>query len=215
MSESLDMFNKNNGATLFAIREQFASNMLPCVRGFTDANKLTLVLLGGTGASTGMHLDYTCAQNVAYTVEGATENAVADWLFVAPNMIEVADLWLKQLVGANGRSLFPDGFATYGRVLLTGEVQQRFVQEMNVVCPNSVTILAQQHGEVMYVPPGYVHQVINRQMALKVAWDYYDVSHMGVYPFIHNMASKYFKQNMTTDYAYVNAIVEAMLEKKL
>lgn len=215
ISLTLSLFSKVFAATLFTIRAAFAHGMLVSCKGVTDVLKLTLILLGGLGTHTPFHLDYTQALNVAFSVGGSSSDVLAVWVCIAPFAIHTADTWIKQQKKNKKAFIFPQGFATKGKVFLARPLLDTFIYEMNANIPNSVVIVPQRHGQVVYVPPGWIHQVTNLQPCLKVAFDYYDPKHFGVYALVHELASKYFKLNMSIDYAFFNLMMEDLLEKQL
>jgi JmjC domain, hydroxylase len=214
ISLTLNLFDRVFAATLFAIRAWFPSGLLPSAKGITDVFKLTLILLGGSGTGTPFHLDYNEALNVAFAIRGSPDDVLAVWVCIAPFAIEAADAWLRRQK-KSGAFLFPQGFATPGRVLLQRPLLERFVYDMNAHRVGSVMVVPQRHGEVVYMPPSWVHQVTNLQPVLKVAFDFYDPNHFGLYALVHGVASRFFKQNMSTDYAYINLIMEDILLKQL
>lgn len=226
-----------------AIRKAFPSGLLAAARGVNDIGISTLIILGGIGTSTGFHLDWTQAYNIACSVGAAAvaaDTVLSVWTFINPLLIGEADEWIKQNVllesqpppkkkargrGGSGRqqqplqqSRWPLGFASSSedRVHLKGDDLERFVTYMQQLgaskgITNSVVQLEQKVGQLVYVPAGWAHQVVNFSPNVKVAWDYYAAENFHKYAQLqHRIASKFFKQGMAKDYMSFNMVMHEL-----
>jgi hypothetical protein len=215
LSSTLDLMVRT-AILLHTIRNWFADGLLSTVKHITDKNRLTLVLLGGAGSGTGLHLDWTQAYNIALALASTgAGDVLAIWVGIAPCAVAAADAWLRslKLEGSNQR-LFPEGLRTKGRVRLDDNmVHQLQLHLSNLHGSNSVVVLEQRHGQVVYMPPGWVHQVTNKEPCVKLAWDYYEPSNFGKYALVHDMAAKLFGDAMADDYVSVHQVVEKILDK--
>lgn len=201
---------------LHTVRSWFADGLLPFVKHVTDRDRLTLVLLGGAGNGTGLHLDWTQAYNLALALAGTDVGGVlATWVCIAPCAVAAADAWLR-LVKSEARDeyLYPDGLRTKGKVMLDDNMVQQLRRHLiDLHGSNSVVVLQQRHGHVVFIPPGWVHQVVNQQRCIKLAWDFYEPLNFGGYAMVHDMAAQHFGNAMADDYVSINLIVEKILEK--
>jgi hypothetical protein len=72
------------------IQVAFSTGMMAAARGANDIGRSMLIMLGGVGTSTGFHLDWTQASNVAFSM-GATAVAagtvLAEWVFINPLLV--------------------------------------------------------------------------------------------------------------------------------
>lgn len=217
----------------FGIRKAFPSGLLAAARGVNDIGFSTLVILGGVGTGTGFHLDWTQAYNIAFSVGAAVaaDSVLAVWTFINPLMVGAADNWVKDIVifpkkrarsGQQqqqvGKSRWPLGFAgsPNDRVHLKGSDLDRFLEAMQKLgtdmgVDNPVVRLEQRAGELVYVPAGWVHQVVNLSPNVKVAWDYYSADNFHKYAQLqYRIASKFFRQASAKDYMSVNMILQEL-----
>lgn len=206
IEETLSVFSISKAASLYAIRDSF-DKLIPECRGINDPYRSSLVLLGTAGAFTGFHLDWTEAANIAFGV-GSKEGVLAEWLFLHPGLASEADNWLK----SNG---FPMGFKTPDRVHLIGSVRAEFITHMNSIKDGGCILIKQKGGQLVYVPPGWIHQVTNLALCLKVAWDFYSYKHFHYYAMIQTQIAKLFGENMVEDYMAANAIMEVCISRLL
>lgn len=212
-------------AVWFTIRKAFSTGMMAAARGVNDIGLSTLIILGGVGTGTGFHLDWTEAYNIAFSVgAAATDTVLAVWVFINPLLVGEADAWIKGTIKTSKRkhsqstqvsSRWPEGFASSAedRVHLKGDDLERFVEYMHsFATPNPVVMLEQKPGQLVHVPPGWVHQVTNMSPNVKVAWDYYDANNMHKYVELqHKLASRYFKGSMARDYMSFNMIMSVLV----
>jgi hypothetical protein len=210
MSTTLADLNRKAAGVLYAIRMMFAAGWSCAARGITDPARAALVLLGAMSTFTGIHLDWTEAFNVAFAVGSnvPADAVLAVWVFIAPWAIQAADVWLKQ----QGR-LYPNGLASVQRVHLKGKLLDRFAKLFNAFRPGSVVFVEQHARDVVYVPPGWAHQVTNLQPCLKVAWDVYVPQHFASYALLHStIAAPLFQNAMPEDYMAFNRVAEEVLK---
>lgn len=220
-----------------AIRKAFPSGLLAVARGVNDIGISTLIILGGIGTGTGFHLDWTQAYNIAFSVGAAVAaDKLSVWTFINPLLIGEADEWVKQNVlvepqpppkkkARGGRqqqsqqkSRWPLGFASSSedRVHLKGDDLDRFVTYMQQLgaskgIANPVMQLEQKVGQLVYVPAGWAHQVVNFSPNVKVAWDYYEAGNFHKYAQLqHRIASKFFKEGMAKDYMSFNMVMHEL-----
>ena len=55
-------------------------------------------------------------------------------------------------------------------------------------------VLKQCHGDVVQVPPGWAHSVLNRSPAFKIAWETTQQDSVRCYPRIAQLIAQYFPQ---------------------
>lgn len=181
------------------IREKFHSFPPQAADIANDIYNSTLILLGVTGSKTGLHLDWTEAFNIAF--EFGQPGTLAVWVLFHPSIVGELDAWLK----AHGR---PHGLATAGKAHLSTEE----METLRGVFGEKMVVLEQKGGDMVFVPPGWVHQVTNLQPCLKVAWDTYDARHYEQYCLLHRrIACKYFGSTMADDYMSFNLLLWAMM----
>jgi hypothetical protein len=209
---------------------------LAAARGINDIGLSTLVILGGVGTGTGFHLDWTQAYNIAFSVGTAVTagSVLAVWTFINPLLVGEADNWVKQNImvippppkkKARGeqqqqQSRWPLGFAgSPDRVHLKGGELDRFlayIQQLgsDLRIDNPVVQLQQKAGQLVYVPPGWVHQVVNLSPNVKVAWDYYIADNFHKYAQLqHRIACKFFRGGMAQDYMSFNMVMQELASR--
>lgn len=217
----------------YFIRDAFSTGMMAAARGTNDIGMSTLIMLGGVGTGTGFHLDWTQASNVAFSV-GTTAVAagtvLAEWVFINPRLVAEADAWVrnklltKKRKRMDGRQAFehvpkwPLGFASpaSNRVHLKGNDLQLFLTYMRHLgvkhgIRNPVVEVMQCPGQLVHVPAGWPHQVINVSPNVKVAWDYYDADNMHKYVQLQSIAAKCFKDSMMKDYMSFNMVLSSLV----
>lgn len=201
LHNTLSLFAQQDNP-LVDIRDKFP-DVPEATWGFLDKYRSSLVLLGGPGTGTGLHLDWTEAWNIAFAVIASDIGAVlAVWVFIHPSAVSTADQWLKEHGSAGG-------FATPGKVVLDDDDVAGLKAALP---PGSVVILEQHAGDRVYVPPGWVHQVRNLRPSLKLAWDWHDMSHLSQYAMLQSrIASPLFGAAMAHDYMGTNWFITALL----
>jgi hypothetical protein len=151
----------------------------------TDTASNTLILLAsGRAQWTGLHMDRTEAVNVAFAVVGKhgddIRGVLAVWIFISPTALELLETFLKNnrhknkslmwridqdpLLLVEGQRGYwfhgpPDKQGRVGRPYLTEAGVAEF-QEAAAAAghPDWVVEVLQRHGEVVCVPPGWMHQ---------------------------------------------------------
>lgn len=203
MDNTLSLFSRPN--VLFRIRDLF-EKLIPEAHSDNDLYRCSLVLLGAAGTATGLHLDWTEARNIAFAVDAASVGQVlAEWTFIHPDAIQAANTWLQQ----NG---FAAGLATPQRALLSSEqVSAMQAALANVVAGGAVRVVQQRAGDMVHVPPGWVHQVVNVRACLKLAWDFYDYQHFPLYAKLQSMIVPLFGGHMAADYMGSNWALAKMM----
>lgn len=218
----------------FGIRKAFPSGLLASARGINDIGLSTLVILGSTGTGTGFHLDWTQAYNITFSVGTAVADSVlAVWTFINPLLISSADRWIKENLtglgvprpkkkarGEQQQSKWLLGFASSpDHIHLKGSDLDRFLEAMQKLgsemgVDNPVVQLQQKAGEMVFVPPGWVHQVVNLSPNVKVAWDCYTADNFHKYAQLqYRIASKFFKRGMAQDYMSFNMLMQELSSK--
>ncbi len=193
---------------LHDIRNKF-DGLILASRELTDLYRSSLILLGGATTKTGLHLDWTEAFNIAFAVgTSSLSDPLAVWTFLHPSLAEQANAWLIE----NG---FEKGFKTEGRAFLPSDLVSAFKTAMDALMPSGsvgVEIIMQRAGDMVYVPPGWIHQVYNLQPCIKLAWDYYDEKHFALYAMLQSrIAAPLFGNMMTDDYMGSSFVMERML----
>ena len=146
-----------------------------------------MMLLGAAGTGTGFHSDLTEALSVGFEVSnGASDSTpIAYWCLVNPAFIAAVNQSVKDLFP----TVYGEGLATiswktvkggkvreHGRALTLAEM--RLLEEK---MPEGVTIIAQHPGDLIYIPPGWVHAVINMRHCIKFAVDLFVPTHLHMY----------------------------------
>jgi hypothetical protein len=133
---------------------------------------------------------------------GLLRPGAAEYLHLA-----LQDTTLKKPESYGNSALGLNGVAFLGEENLK-EVKSR----LTTICPGCVVTLYQYVSEVIHVPHGWVHQVVNLQPCLKVACNVYDPLHYHAYALTaETIASPFFGNVMAEDYMAVNAVVEGIL----
>ena len=152
-----------------------ATSWVEGVQGLNYKHSATLVLLGVKGLGTKFHVDWSSARNVAIAVHKKDANKeLALWTFIHPKSIQGVFDWIrKNIIGCVEK--INDAWAPV-RALTVEEsrhLKSHFDEEV---------ILVYQHGgDVVTVPPGWAHCVINMEDCIKVAVDVYVKKDMFAY----------------------------------
>lgn len=197
----IDLSRLPNAHLLHAIRDLFPSGLLQDMLGTTDTKRATLIMLGGRGTHSPVHIDWTSAFNITWAIHiEHIHDVLAEWLFIAPWAVEPAVAWIIEHMGDE----FPDGFAapsilTGHRLHLKGAMRQAFLDAFS---RNDVFLVEQRAGDVVVVEPGWMHQVTNLQPNIKMAWDRFDPRDFGTYALLHtSIICKHFcKGTQAPDY---------------
>ena len=211
LNPNLGMFDKNVASQLCAIRDALPDGMVQGTYEITDKYRCALVLLGGPTVHTRLHLDWSEARNVACGIVTGTvpTGPLAVWVLINPRAAQEVDAWIKEK-GATELAEHMVGDCTMG---LAGEVflKEAAVQQLQQdLGADAVVVLEQHHGDVVTVPPGWVHQVSNRQTCLKIANDLYVKCNYGLYALLwRRIASPLFGKAMFPDYVGLNSVLAA------
>ncbi len=114
---------------------------------------------------------------------------------------------------------WPKGFASpHGHVLLTGDDLARFLEWMDahkaeLEVDEPVVQLWQQAGEMVVIPPGWVHQVENLKPNLKLAWDICNLDKVHHYVRVQQaIVAPVFKEGMSPDMMSVNMVLHEVVK---
>lgn len=113
------------------------------------------------------------ADFVKYGMQADLHKVLAVWIFLHPTIAMKALAWLR----ING---YPNGFETTGKVHLSKQEIQDLDEHL-VVDEHGRQYLEQRHGQLVEVPPGWIHQVTNLLECIKMAWDVYELAHVPDY----------------------------------
>ena len=61
-------------------------------------------------------------------------------------------------------------------------------------------VIHQHHGEVVRVPAGWLHEVINRQACVKVAWEFMEDGRAQLYPTVSKLIAEHIGERAAKDY---------------
>jgi hypothetical protein len=144
-----------------------------------------ICLLPGVHCSTRFHVDWAEGFNLAFGIKkskgSVMKGPVAYWIFVHPVAISDVDAWLIQegLCAKQGLQCPPKDFNLTLDQWRKMKVTLGFVDIQKFI--PKVMIVSQESGEVVRVPPGWLHAVINVQCNFKVAFDHFRVSNLVKY----------------------------------
>lgn len=134
-----------------------------------------------------------------------SSTVLARWWFVHPLKAALFDKFVKEELGvAEGLSrLEPD--PKYDGAMFA------FGVEHAVDGRSSVLSILQGAGDIVQIPPGRPHAVINLDSCCKLAWCYYDMSQIANYLMVHrDIASPLFQgKEIAEDYMSVSRILNA------
>jgi hypothetical protein len=133
-----------------------------------------LVLLGIKGHSTSFHIDWLQAMNIAFGCGDVDLNVeLSRWFFVEPKAIDA----------------FMNKYSFIWRSTYRYSIDDlsKVVREFRENTGLRAFCLKQYAGTIVYVPPGWLHCVINVQPCIKFAWDYLDLQNLPKYVQSHQM----------------------------
>jgi hypothetical protein len=201
---TLSELNPTDASFLFDLRNTLGgSRLIPSARTVQDIKSCTMVFLGQKNRKTGFHCDWSEANNAALGIGKILANTVlAEWVLIRPTEVGKADAWLKY----NG---FEYGFISNpDKVHLSGDLLTEFIEHMG----DDVVVLEQRPATTVYVPPGWVHQVTNKSVCLKLAWDFYDPQHFALYALLRQQViAPYFPGSMPADYMATTRVIESLV----
>lgn len=152
-------------------------------RGVTDAATSTLVLVGDSECGTRFHVDWSEAKNVAFGLQlkpgpAAQHQPLALWVFVHPSAAAAAGAWLATNVEA-----LAGGFQTENPPRLELKHAVAMQQVLGSAADGTwlVRLVYQHAGDMVVVPAGWIHTVVNVQPCVKLAFDIYRASHFPAY----------------------------------
>jgi len=140
--------------------------------GIIDRYRTILVMLnlrrtGRTGTTcTPWHVDRTEAYNWAVGIGDKHPRYLAYWLFVSPENADALDAALKQLKKGKGLA-DAAGFPTANEIAALRRIMGH----------DKLIEVRQFAGDLVWVPPGWVHCVRTDEACLKLAWDFWDPAH--------------------------------------
>ena len=149
-------------------------------------------------------MDRSEAYNLLFGTDGTTTVALAQWVFVSPEHIQQFGNFLSDhrddtdLVQWHSSNQPPIALANpfHGppvdksptRPLLT----DRGVQELQAkLGEQNVRVVLQQHGDLVHVPPGWMHQVKNLGPCVKLAYDLLKPESAGAYLEVYNLVHQH------------------------
>lgn len=102
---------------------------------------------------------------------------LAQWIFVHPSAARQADTWIRAHIagckarGIAGGVLLEDHGVQQLRTALGGDNKGRSLLQVKY----------QQHGQLVHIPPGWLHQVRNLSDNVKVAFEFAEPSRFSMY----------------------------------
>ena len=224
----------STGKRLQQLIDRLRGQQLPSAEGIV-VSKHSLMMFVGKGAktSTKVHVDWTQAKNVALSLrptrlvrwllislmfwvlgceqrssltsllalQAVYQNILAVWVFVPPDKAEAFAAWARQ----KQLSTVEEGLH------LTLEQ----VDELRGAVPG-VVVLRQCAGDLITVPAGWMHAVINRADACKLAFDCFEVDKFHLYAQSwRQIASKYTKTSQADDYMQACAVLRTEILQRV
>lgn len=160
----------------------------------------SIMLIGGKGNGTVVHVDWSEAYNVAFgtgLIVG-TEEALAYWLFISP------DRHIDTL-----RYMKTKGY--HNKVITHAEMDEVVAYAND---EDEVFVLKQCAGDMVHVSPGWCHAVVNEQECVKVAWDFVRPQNLYLYVASWMQVARSDRiQNKQKDYMAVLPIIVRMMRE--
>ena len=95
--------------------------------------------------------------------------------------------------------------------ITTPALSEQEMRKIHEDCPEHVILVEQKSMDVMCVPPGWIHCVVNLQLCMKFAYDRVMVYDSMKAPVIHRMFNvPYFRQASAPD--YTSTVINGALE---
>lgn len=170
----------------------------------------TLIFIGAPGTGTGFHCDITNAHNLALAADGSGQD-VAHWLFIEATVSSIQTV--SRYLQTTWHTHYPYGLgaAPFSNLDPTPMMKLPIVtlQHMEQLLSDSTTSqhvfrIIQQHGNIITVPPGYVHAVTNVAKHIKIAYDRLVLQDAAKTAMVRwTIAAPIFGQRMAADYASV------------
>jgi hypothetical protein len=181
---------------------QFTSQLAhKLLREVTTLPERILAFLGSEGKYTTLHSDHMEAVNIAFRVNFSNEevdssdNILAYWYCAEPT--EKAVRALSDLDFKNWKD---DDYTLE-------KLDERFktLQGLGI----QITILKQKSAQIVRVPPGWIHCVVNTCGCLKLAWDYFVVLNLPTYFHSRSLLRSF---RIKEDYAGLENLVVHLLD---
>ena len=150
-------------------------------------------------------------------MQGLWTCSLALWVFLLPTILPKAEAWLK----SHG---FEAGFQAGGKEAKLDEeeilaLQQDMGYEHDKDTGSqtaNVVLIYQAHGEVVHVPSGYMHMVLNLQPCIKMAWEHWRGGNL----FDYILSWKFISSQFTTasnslDYTNAVGVIRNLLVKHM
>ena len=137
---------------------------------------------------------------------------LARWVFLHPACLAKAHEWVKANVRKDGLSQ-PEGAARFKLEMEHINRLQKYLGR-NSEQVSYLQVKYQHHGERMFIPAGWVHQVENLQMCVKLAWDFFGSSSrlpacLAAWQSVHAKIDSL----SATDYMYAAAVLHKAVDK--
>jgi len=97
---------------------------------------------------------------------------LAKWVFFHPACVQQADAWVRANANTHGFSRDAKGHGFHLNEEQITKLQAHLGNDPKTGLAY-VRVVFQSHGERVYVPAGWVHQVENLQDCVKLAWDFF------------------------------------------
>ena len=154
---------------------------------------------------------------IGMLMQGLWTCSLALWVFLLPTILPKAEAWLK----SHG---FEAGFQAGGKEAKLDEeeilaLQQDMGYEHDKDTGSqtaNVVLIYQAHGEVVHVPSGYMHMVLNLQPCIKMAWEHWRGENL----FDYILSWKFISSQFTTasnslDYTNTVGVIRNLLVKHM
>lgn len=100
------------------------------------------------------------------------ESAKATWLIISPSAISYAKKWRDNILWEPGKKKYDNAHSPSG-IIIPKALMEEFLHDAEANgFHNKVWVIDQKHGDVIYIPPGYAHAVVNMTPSFKVAMDF-------------------------------------------
>jgi len=144
--------------TFHTIRTSLNIQLITEQYQFTNDLKTSLLLLGAKITGTGLHMDWAEAINISYVVDQnqSDDTLLAKWVFFDSVALDELNSWLKEIGYQGGLS---------SKVLLN----ENELLLAHTKFGDKMIVIHQTPCSKVYVPPGWVHQVVNQKPCIKLA----------------------------------------------
>ena len=173
-------------------------------------------------------MDRSEAYNLLFSTDSSKPSEpLAQWVFISPDSIMQFGEWLRThrqdgtLVSweSSGQAPLevprdnpfhgpPDGTSPT-RPLLT---EAGIMSLQSVLGNNNVVVVMQKHGDLVHVPPGWMHQVTNLGPCVKLAFVFLKPGSVGAYLEVYNLVQKHgLFRHFHTDYVGLQVFLKKRL----